>query len=60
MLVVGTHIGVYFSTNEGVSWTSLNQDLPRARISQLSIGRDQTIPIAFTGSRGAFSMNIAD
>ncbi|HEX4962250.1 MAG TPA: hypothetical protein VF173_15550 [Thermoanaerobaculia bacterium] len=58
VLVVGTDIGVYFSTNEGVSWTSLNQGLPRTRISQLAIDRDQTTLIAFTGGRGAFSMNI--
>jgi photosystem II stability/assembly factor-like uncharacterized protein len=58
VLVVGTDIGVYFSTNEGISWTSLNQGLPRTRISQLSIDRDQTTLIAFTGGRGAFSMNI--
>lgn len=58
VLVAGTEIGVFFSTNEGTSWTRFNAGLPVTQIAQLSIDRDQTTIAAFTGGRGAFSTNI--
>lgn len=58
VLVIGTEIGVFYSTTEGQSWVSFNAGLPATRVVQLALDNDQTTLAAFTAGRGAFTTNI--
>ncbi|MHB8626905.1 MAG: WD40/YVTN/BNR-like repeat-containing protein [Aggregatilineales bacterium] len=58
VIVVGTDLGVYFSTNTGTSWTAINTGLPNAFVNQLAIDFAHTTLLAATKSRSVFAMPI--
>ncbi|HVR07272.1 MAG TPA: sialidase family protein [Thermoanaerobaculia bacterium] len=58
VLVIGTEAGVYFSTNEGTTWTQGNSGLPNVAVTGLALDGDHAAIAAFTYGRGAFYANL--
>ncbi|HEY7833867.1 MAG TPA: hypothetical protein VIG30_09880 [Ktedonobacterales bacterium] len=60
VIVVGTELGVFFTTNDGGSWTALNNGLPNANVVQLAIDSAHTTIAAFTHGRGEWRLDIPE
>lgn len=58
VIVVGTDIGVFSSTNEGVSWVSFNTGLPAVEIYDLKYKQTAGIILAATHGRGCWTFDL--
>ncbi len=58
MLFVGTDIGVFQSTNDGVSWVSFNSGFPNVQVYDLKYKIGNGIILAATHGRGCWTFNL--
>lgn len=58
VVVIGTDIGVFYTTNEGSSWIALNAGLPNTAIVQLALDATRSALVAYTHGRSAWVINI--
>ncbi|MEP7289996.1 MAG: hypothetical protein ABI947_29975 [Chloroflexota bacterium] len=60
VLVIGTDYGVYFTTNDGGTWTALNVGLPNAVVGQLALDAQRSTLAAFTHGRSVWTIAIPE
>jgi hypothetical protein len=58
MILVGTDLGVYQSTNEGANWVSFNSGLPLVEIYDMKYKQAAGILLAATHGRGCWTFDI--
>ncbi|NJL27136.1 MAG: hypothetical protein HC897_04235 [Thermoanaerobaculia bacterium] len=58
-LFVGTGVGIYWSSNDGASWTKDGADLPNVNIGDLAIDFANETIVAATYGRGAWRAQLA-
>ena len=58
VLIVGTDIGIYVSTDTGTTWQTLASGLPNVGIQQLFMDQAQTTLFAATHGRGVWKIGI--
>lgn len=58
VVVIGTDFGVYYTANDGTSWTAVDSALPNV-VDQLSIDPQDTTLVAFTHGRRAFATSLS-
>ena len=59
MLFVGTDIGVFQTTDEGVTWVSFNSGFPTVQVYDLKYKLNPGIILAATHGRGCWTFNLA-
>ncbi|MEO8167757.1 MAG: T9SS type A sorting domain-containing protein, partial [bacterium] len=57
-IMVGTDLGCYISTNDGASWTSFNNNLPKVEVFDLKVHTAAGYVIAATHGRGVYMADI--
>lgn len=60
VIVIGTDLGVFYTSNDGGTWFALNNGLPNAPVTQLALDSAHTTIVAFTHGRGEWSLNIPE
>ena len=58
MLFVGTDIGVFQSTNEGVTWISFNSGLPAVEIYDMKYKQSVGLLLVATHGRGCWTFDL--
>lgn len=58
VLVISNDIGVFYSMNDGVSWTWLNVGMPNTAVYELALDPAQTTLLAFTHGRSVWKMSL--
>ena len=56
-LYVGTHLGVYRSTDGGGAWSRFGSGMPLVNVEDLYISPDATLVRAATFGRGFWQLN---
>ena len=60
VLVIGTDVGVYYSTTDGGSWLRLNAGLPNTAVVQLALDPAHSTLLAYTHGRSVWRINIPE
>ena len=58
LIIVGTDIGMFQSSDEGTSWVSLNSGLPAVEVYDLKYKQSAGIILAATHGRGCWTFNL--
>lgn len=56
VILAGTYLGVFMTTNNGATWAKLSNGLPNTSISKIAFGSGGTSLVAFTLGRGVWSV----
>lgn len=58
VIVIGTDLGAFFTTDEGTNWARLGIGLPNTAVTQLALDAQRSAIIAYTHGRSAWAIPI--